>query len=167
MVLKLNFVKVLYQLLLILAVIHITTSTMLVKIFTKIFNKYLEKLHQNIYNDFKWFEDMWDILQNICKYLNVTYRWSEMFVAARCLSLYGVTLSAIYMFNVFNNFISHFWVIQIKSCISPCWIQFTLVIRMKHLMKAKRAWKLIKMYWKKKEPHESQKRKKRWYLRNL
>ena len=58
MVLKLNFVKVLYQLLLILAVIHITTSTMLVKIFTKIFNKYLEKLHQNIYNDFKWFEDM-------------------------------------------------------------------------------------------------------------
>ena len=38
--------------------IHITTSTMLVKFFTKIFNKYLEKLHQNIYNDFKWFEDM-------------------------------------------------------------------------------------------------------------
>ena len=37
------------------------------KMFAKIFNWYLEKLYQDIYNDFKWSEDMRVILQDICK----------------------------------------------------------------------------------------------------
>ena len=36
------------------------------KKFTKIFNKYLEQFYQDIYNDFKWSEDIRVILEDIC-----------------------------------------------------------------------------------------------------
>ena len=36
------------------------------KKFTKIFDKYLEQLYQDIYNDFKWSEDIRVILEDIC-----------------------------------------------------------------------------------------------------
>ena len=91
--------------------------------FSKIFNKCLGKLYKNIYNDFRQSKDMWELLQNICKCLNVTYWRPKMFVVATCLPVCGVTLSAIYIFKVFNNFTCHFWVSEIKSCISPCWTQ--------------------------------------------
>ena len=51
--------------------------------FTKIFDKYLEKLDQGIYNDFKWSEDIRVILEDICECLSVTYRRLGMFVATR------------------------------------------------------------------------------------
>ena len=37
------------------------------KKFIKIFNKYLEKPYQDIYNDFKWSEDMQVIMQDVFK----------------------------------------------------------------------------------------------------
>ena len=42
------------------------------KKFTKIFDKYLEQLYQDIYNDFKWSEDIQVILEDICECLSVT-----------------------------------------------------------------------------------------------
>ena len=74
------------------------------KKFTKIFDKYLEQLYQDICNDFKWSEDIRVILENICECLSVTYRRPEMFVATRWLSVYGVTLSIIYMFDLYAIF---------------------------------------------------------------
>ena len=40
----------------------------------------------------------------LCEYLSVTYRRPEMFVATRWLSVYDVTLSTIYMFDVYDIF---------------------------------------------------------------
>ena len=78
------------------------------KKFTKIFDKYLEQLYQDIYNDFKWSEDIRVILEDICKCLSVTYRRPEMFVATRCLLVSDLTLSTIYMLTCMIFFISHF-----------------------------------------------------------
>ena len=71
--LKLNIMKVLHQLIDIGSdsCQHIHNAC---KKSPKNFNKCLEKLYQDIYNDFKWSEDMRVILQDICKCLNVTYR---------------------------------------------------------------------------------------------
>ena len=43
------------------------------KKFTKIFDKYLEQLYQDIYNDFKWSEDIQVILEDISECLSITY----------------------------------------------------------------------------------------------
>ena len=43
------------------------------KKFTKIFDKYLEQLYQDIYNELKWSEDIRVILEDICECLSVTY----------------------------------------------------------------------------------------------
>ena len=85
-------------------VIHVNHIHTACKKFTKIFNKYLEQLYQDICNDFKWSEDIRVILENICECLSVTYRRPEMFVATRWLSVYGVTLSIIYMFDLYAIF---------------------------------------------------------------
>ena len=45
-------------------------------------------------------EDIRVILEDICECLSVTYRRPEMFVATIWLSVYDVTLSTIYMFDV-------------------------------------------------------------------
>ena len=42
--------------------------------FVKIFDKYLEQLYQDIYNYFKWSEDIRVILEDICECLSITYR---------------------------------------------------------------------------------------------
>ena len=70
----------------------------------KIFDKYLEQLYQDIYNDLKWSEDIQVILEDICECLSVTYRQPEMFVATRWLLIYDVTLSTIYIFDVYAIF---------------------------------------------------------------
>ena len=49
----------------------------------KIFDKYLEQLYQDIHNDFKWSEDIRDILEDFCECLSVTYWRPDMFVATR------------------------------------------------------------------------------------
>ena len=90
------------------------------KKFTKIFDKYLEQLYQDINNDFKWSENIRVILEDICECLSVTYRQLEMFVATRWLLVYDVTPSTIFMFGVYAVFISPFYERQIKSCISQC-----------------------------------------------
>ena len=87
---------------------------------TMILDKYLEQLYQGIYNDFKWSEDIPVILKDICECLSVTYRRPEMFFATRWSSVYGVTLSTIYMFDVYAIFYSSFLRKKIKSCISQC-----------------------------------------------
>ena len=43
------------------------------KKFTKIFDKYLEQLYQDIYSDFKWSEDIQVILEDISECLSITY----------------------------------------------------------------------------------------------
>ena len=63
-----------------------------------------EQLYQDTYNDFKWSEDIRVILKDICEWLSVTYRRPEMFIATRCLSVYDVTHSTIYMFDVYAIF---------------------------------------------------------------
>ena len=47
------------------------------------------------------------ILQDICKCLNVKYHQLKIFVTTIWLSVYDVTLSTIYIFNVVQYFISH------------------------------------------------------------
>ena len=73
------------------------------KKFTKVFEKYLEQLYQDIYNDFTWSEDIPVILEDICACL-ITYPRSEMFVATRWLLVYDVTLSNICMFDLYAVF---------------------------------------------------------------
>ena len=74
------------------------------KIFTQIFDKYLEQFYQGSYNDVKWSEDDRVILEDICEFLSVSYQRPEMFAATRWLSVYDVTLSTIYMFDVYAIF---------------------------------------------------------------
>ena len=42
--------------------------------------------------------------EDICEYLSITYRRPEIFVVTRWLSVYDVTLSTIYMFDVYAIF---------------------------------------------------------------
>ena len=79
------------------------------KIFTQIFDKYLEQFYQGSYNDVKWSEDNRVILEDICEFLSVSYQRPEMFAATRWLSVYDVTLSTIYICSTcMLFFISHF-----------------------------------------------------------
>ena len=78
------------------------------KKFTTIFDQYLEQLYQDIYNGFKWSEDIQVILEDICECLSITYRRVEIFVASRWLLVYDVTVSTRYMFDVIAIFISDF-----------------------------------------------------------
>ena len=43
-------------------------------------------------------------IEDICEYLSITYRRPEIFVVTRWLSVYDVTLSTIYMFDVYAIF---------------------------------------------------------------
>ena len=74
------------------------------KKFTKIFNKYLEQLYQDICNDFNLSEGIQVILEDICECLSITYRRLEMFVATRWLLVYDVFLGTGYMFDVYAIF---------------------------------------------------------------
>ena len=53
------------------------------KIFTKVFDGYLESLFRDIYNDFKWSEDLKVELRAICDHLCVTYGQPEMYASTR------------------------------------------------------------------------------------
>ena len=68
--------------------------------FTKIFDNYLEVLFRDIHNDFKWSENLGVILEN----LGVTYCQPQMYASTRWLSIYEITISTIYMFDVFVVF---------------------------------------------------------------
>lgn len=41
------------------------------KKFTAVFDNYLEALYRDIYNDFKWSEDLRVVLQDLCQHLGV------------------------------------------------------------------------------------------------
>ena len=69
------------------------------KIFTKVFDGYLESLYRDIYNDFKWSEDLKVELRAICDHLGVTYRQPEMYASTRWLSIYVITVDTLYMFD--------------------------------------------------------------------
>ena len=69
------------------------------KKFTKVFDKYLETLYRDIYNDFKWSEDLRVVLEDLCQHLGITYRQPEMYAATRWLSIYEITISHIYRFD--------------------------------------------------------------------
>ena len=80
------------------------------KKFTKVFDRYLETLNRDIYNDFKWSEDLKVVLEDLCKHLGITYRQPEMYAATRWLSVYEITISNIYRFDVlvvlYHSFLS-------------------------------------------------------------
>ena len=69
------------------------------KIFTKVFDGYLESLFRDIYNDFKWSEDLKVELRAICDHLGVTYRQPEMYASTRWLSIYVITVDMLCMFD--------------------------------------------------------------------
>ena len=69
------------------------------KIFTKVFDGYLESLFRDIYNDFKWSEDLKVELRAICDHLDVTYRQPEMYASTRWLSIYAIPVDTLYMFD--------------------------------------------------------------------
>ena len=69
------------------------------KIFTKVFDGYLESLFRDIYNDFKWSEDLKVELRAICNHLGVTYRQPEMYASTRWLLIYVITVDTLYMFD--------------------------------------------------------------------
>ena len=69
------------------------------KKFTKVFDKYLETLYRDIYNDFKWSEDLRVVLEDLCQHLGITYRQPEMYAATRWLNIYEITISHIYRFD--------------------------------------------------------------------
>ena len=70
------------------------------KKFPKVFDRYLETLYHDIYNDFKWSEDLKVVLEDLCKHLGITYRQPDMYAATRWLSVYEITISNIYRFDV-------------------------------------------------------------------
>ena len=53
------------------------------KKFTKVFDRCLETLYHDIYNDFKWSEDLKVVLEDLCKHLGISYRQPEMYAATR------------------------------------------------------------------------------------
>ena len=67
-------------------------------------------IYHDIYNDFKWSEDLKVVLEDLCKHLGITYRQPEMYAATRWLSVYEITLSNIYRFDVlaalYHSFLS-------------------------------------------------------------
>ena len=64
------------------------------KKFTKVFDRYLET-YRDIYNDFKWSEDVKVVLEDLCKHLEITYCQPEMYAATHWLSVYEITISNI------------------------------------------------------------------------
>ena len=85
------------------------------KKFTAIFDNYLEALYRDIYNDFKWSEDLRNVLQDLCQHLGVTYRQPQMYVPTRWLSVYEITISTVYMFDVFVVFYHAFLCTEDRS----------------------------------------------------
>ena len=71
------------------------------KKFTEIFNKHLEILFRDIYNDFKWSEDLRVILEEMCECSDISYHQLEMFVSKRWLTIYDITIRTIYMLDVY------------------------------------------------------------------
>ena len=69
------------------------------KKFTKVCDKYLETLCWDIYNDFKWSEDLRVVLEDLCQHLGITYHQPEMYAATRWLNIYEITISHIYRFD--------------------------------------------------------------------
>ena len=86
---------------------HIHDAT---KKFTKVFHRYLESLYRDIYNSFKWSEDLKVVLEDLCKHLGITYRQPEVYAATRWLSVYEITISNIYRFDIlivlYHSFLS-------------------------------------------------------------
>ena len=80
------------------------------KKFTKVFDRCLETLYRDIYNDFKWSEDLNVVLEDLCKHLGISYRQPEMYAATCWLSVYEITISNIYRFDVvvvlYHSFLS-------------------------------------------------------------
>ena len=62
------------------------------------------------YNDLKCSEDLKVVLEDLCKHLGITYRQPEMYAATRWLSVYEITISNIYRFDVlvvlYHSFLS-------------------------------------------------------------
>ena len=70
----------------------------------------METLYCDIYKDFKWSEDLKDVLEDLWKHLEITYRQPEMYAATCWLSVYEITISNIYIFDVlvvlYHSFLS-------------------------------------------------------------
>ncbi|XP_064653112.1 uncharacterized protein LOC135503467 [Lineus longissimus] len=72
------------------------------KVFCKPFEGYVEKLHSDIHTDFKWSQDLVDILKEICLVLGIKFTMPERFVNHRWLSCYDVSLGNIRLFDCYR-----------------------------------------------------------------
>ena len=99
------------------------------KKFTKVFDRYLETLYRDTYNDFKWSEDLKVVLEDLCKHLGITYHQPEMYAATRWLSIYEITISNIYRFDVLVVLYIHFFLMMRAIYTIQGLIQSTLDVR--------------------------------------
>ena len=75
------------------------------KKFTKVFDRYFETFYRGIYNDFRWSDELKVVLEDLCKYLGITYRQLEMYTATRWLS--SCNIYRFYVLVVlYNSFLS-------------------------------------------------------------
>ncbi|KAG1714420.1 DNA-directed RNA polymerase III subunit RPC1 [Nymphon striatum] len=74
------------------------------KKFCEPFEKAVEKLHTDIYNDFKWSADLMDALKEICMILEVKFTKPDRFLGHRWLSCYDVTLANLRLMDAYLMF---------------------------------------------------------------
>lgn len=69
------------------------------KAFCKPFNKWLENLSRDVYNDIKWSADIKNFLIEICSILNIKYVSPVLFIPHRWMSSYDAALNVLYLFD--------------------------------------------------------------------
>ncbi|XP_011677577.2 uncharacterized protein LOC105444695 [Strongylocentrotus purpuratus] len=74
------------------------------KRFSKEFDNYLECMFSSIYTDFKWSPDLRDYLEELCIILGIKFTVPERYVPTRWLSVYGVGVDTLRLFDVFTLF---------------------------------------------------------------
>ena len=68
------------------------------------FQNWVERMLQDLHNDFKWSPDLREALQEICIMLNIKFTMPERMVPHRWLSMYDVTVSTLRMMDPLSIF---------------------------------------------------------------
>jgi hypothetical protein len=74
------------------------------KEFSKPFEKWLENLFTDLFNDFKWSADLRDYLAEVCLLLGVAYTMPERYVSHRWLSSLDVAMDTSRLFEAYTMF---------------------------------------------------------------
>ena len=98
------------------------------KKFTKVFDRHPETLNHDIYNDFKWSEDLKVVLEDLCKHLGITYRQPEIYASTRSQSM-KIPLATFTDLMFLLYFIIHFFLMMTASYTNQGLIQSTLDVR--------------------------------------